>query len=35
MYTLAAAMEVKTEDSDPDDVMEWPFTHYAQLQQCM
>jgi len=23
------AMEVKTEASDPDDVMEWLFTHYA------
>jgi len=28
------AMEVKTEASDPD-VMEWFFTHYAQLQQRM
>jgi len=28
-------MEVKAEASDPDDVMEWLFTHYAQLQQRM
>jgi len=29
------AMEVKAEDSDPDDILEWLFTHYAHLQQRM
>jgi len=26
------AMEVSTEASEPEDVMEWLFSHYAQLQ---
>jgi len=35
MYTGNIAMEVKTEVSDPDDVMESLFMHYAQLQPRM
>jgi len=35
MYTGVIGMEIKTEASDPDDVMEYPFTHYAHLQHRM
>jgi len=34
-YTGVTAMEVKTEASDPDDVMDYLFTHNAQLQHRM